>query len=180
MRSPFSLLLLAAALVAVRVDDARAQRAVNLSASIGATAPIGTTGDFLKTGYHVQVAGELHRSASPTGVRIEGMFHEMDFERDVTDDKLRVAGAVLNLVYATTWREGPFLTGGVGMYKVYPKEDRPFSNVYPTAKTSAGINLGVGVRFALTGFSTFTEVRFHRAFDDEKTQFIPFSFGITF
>ena len=49
------------------------------------------------------------------------------------------------------------------------------------SQTKFGLNAGAGLRFQLTGFSTFIEARWHTAFTGgEHTQFVPISVGITF
>jgi hypothetical protein len=172
-------LLLGAALCAPPAA-AHAQRAARLSVAIGGTAPTGTTGSFLQLGYHAQANLELQVPRLPFVLRLEGMFHELDFERDESDDKLRVAAGVVNGVWATNRREGPFLTAGAGYYRVAPTEERTFTTIYGRSEANAGVNLGFGLRFAHAGFSTYGEVRYHRVFDDAQTQLVPFSFGITF
>lgn len=48
-------------------------------------------------------------------------------------------------------------------------------------QTKFGLNAGAGLRFQLTGFSTFVEARWHTIFTEGKnTQVIPISVGITF
>lgn len=48
-------------------------------------------------------------------------------------------------------------------------------------ETKFGLNGGVGLRFQLTGFSTFVEARFHNIFTGgENTEIIPITVGITF
>ena len=55
---------------------------------------------------------------------------------------------------------------------------------YPGAtngRIAFGINVGGGFEFALSGFDTFVEARFHSVFtDNSSTKFIPISFGIKF
>ncbi|HEU4586637.1 MAG TPA: hypothetical protein VFR95_12865, partial [Gemmatimonadaceae bacterium] len=48
-------------------------------------------------------------------------------------------------------------------------------------QTKFGLNAGAGLRFQLTGFSTFVEARWHTIFTEGKnTQVIPISVGISF
>ena len=48
-------------------------------------------------------------------------------------------------------------------------------------QTKFGLNGGVGVRFQLTGFSTFIEARWHTIFTEgSNAQIVPISVGITF
>lgn len=48
-------------------------------------------------------------------------------------------------------------------------------------QTKFGLNAGAGLRFQLTGFSTFVEARWHTIFTEgNNTQMVPISVGITF
>jgi len=48
-------------------------------------------------------------------------------------------------------------------------------------QTKFGLNAGAGLRFQLTGFSTFIEARWHTIFTEGKNaQMVPISVGITF
>jgi hypothetical protein len=48
-------------------------------------------------------------------------------------------------------------------------------------QTKFGLNAGAGLRFQLTGFSTFIEARWHTIFTEgNNTQMVPISVGITF
>lgn len=48
-------------------------------------------------------------------------------------------------------------------------------------ETKFGLNAGLGLRFQLTGFSTFVEARWHTIFTEgNNAQMIPISVGITF
>lgn len=48
-------------------------------------------------------------------------------------------------------------------------------------QTKFGLNGGAGLRFQLTGFSTFIEARYHTIFTEgENAQIVPISVGITF
>ena len=55
-----------------------------------------------------------------------------------------------------------------------------FGNAENT-QTKFGLNAGAGLRFQLTGFSTFIEARWHTIFTEGKNaQVVPISVGITF
>ncbi|HET7551202.1 MAG TPA: outer membrane beta-barrel protein [Gemmatimonadaceae bacterium] len=50
-----------------------------------------------------------------------------------------------------------------------------------TTQTKFGLNAGAGLRFQLTGFSTFIEARWHTIFTEgSNAQIVPISVGITF
>ena len=77
----------------------------------------------------------------------------------------------------------PYLIGGLGYYNT--KFD--LDNV--DSESDFGFNVGIGMKFNLSGFGTFAEIRYHTIFsgnDDDagvdigNTNFIPLTFGIMF
>jgi hypothetical protein len=174
---------LAALLLVAPAARAGAQMNAGLSIAAGATLPTGALGDVAKTGYHVTVGAELRNPISPLGFRLEGMFNEMDFDQ-VSNVKARVIGGIANVVYTRSPAEGPYLIGGLGIYRTSATSDG--RTIAFTESTNLGLNGGIGVRFALTGFSTFAEVRYHYITGGDvdgrggKASFAPFTFGVTF
>jgi hypothetical protein len=170
-----------ALLLSLDVTAARAQMNASLSVAAGATAPVSTLGDVAKVGYHVWVGADFRRPISPLGFRVDAMFTELDHE-SFDDVNWRIVSGTANLVYTRSPAEGPYLLGGVGVYRLSATTNG--RTIDFTESTNAGLNAGIGVRFALTGFSTFAEVRYHYVFGDTfrdgKPAFIPFTFGVTF
>jgi hypothetical protein len=69
----------------------------------------------------------------------------------------------------------PYLIAGAGWYNT--KADQSGA----PSRNDFGINGGIGARFALSGFSTFAEVRLHNVFSDpDSFRFVPLTFGILF
>jgi len=76
----------------------------------------------------------------------------------------------------------PYVMGGAGWYNTKSDEEGAESS------NNFGLTGGVGARFALSGFSTFAEVRFHNVFgnkneatdDRPSLRIIPLTFGILF
>jgi len=162
-----------AALVAV--SPVNAQRRTSLGIAAGATIPTGVLGDATSVGYHVLGTLAISGTASsPLGFRVDGMYNGLSGKNDGPDVKVWTING--NLVYAipggTTVT--PYFIGGAGWYNAKAEgADESDGNF--------GINGGVGLRFALSGFSTFAEARFHNVFSDpESTRMIPLTFGIMF
>lgn len=160
---------------------AHAQWTPGLLVKAGATLPIGDFGDVVSTGYNVGVGVDFTQRLSPLGLRLELDFNENGFDEDAfgeTDVKWRHIAGIAN---ATFQQPGSnlYLIGGVGLYRGY------LSDIDDSDDTNVGINGGAGIRFNLTGFSTFVEARFHNLFNGDdaegaSTQFIPISFGVRF
>ena len=162
-----------AALIAV--SPANAQRRTSLGIAAGATVPTGELGDAVSVGYHI--LGTLAISgtaASPLGFRVDGMYNGLSGKDEGPDVKVWTING--NLVYAIPGGTSvtPYIICGAGWYNAKAEgADESDGNF--------GINGGVGLRFALSGFSTFAEARFHNVFSDpESTQIIPLTFGIMF
>jgi hypothetical protein len=167
-------LVLAATLFAVPALHAQA----SFSIAAGATIPMGTTADNLKTGYNVTAGVGIKPPLAPLGLRVEGMLSSMDFKTCTLcgTGSTRLLAGIANVTLSGVAMPMGYLIGGVGMYNVAT----PDISGSPT-KTKAGFNVGAGLSFPLTGFSTFAEVRFHLVTtDNESMKFVPITFGIKF
>jgi hypothetical protein len=161
--------------VLTAVSPANAQRRTSLGIAAGATIPTGVLGDATSVGYHVLGTLAISGTASsPLGFRVDGMYNGLSGKANGPDYKLWTING--NLVYAVPGGTTvtPYIIGGAGWYNA-KVEDADESD------GNFGINGGVGLRFALSGFSTFAEARFHNVFSDpEATRIIPLTFGIMF
>ena len=146
----------------------------------GLSVPMSDLGDVSNSGYNVNVGLTFGAPLMPLGARIEGGFSSFDAKGGGASTRVAsaTANAVLNL---GAMGVSPYLIGGLGIY------NRRFSSdVFNTEdnKTTAGVNIGGGIRFPLGGISTFLEARYHVMLgnSDEATnlQFIPISFGVQF
>ena len=163
-----------AALVATALP-AHAQRRATLGVAAGATIPVGDLGDATSTGFHVLGTLAISGTASsPLGFRVDGMYNDLSGKNSGPDVKVWTVNG--NLVYAFPggMTATPYLIAGAGWYNSKAEgADESTSDI--------GINAGIGARFALSGFSTFAEVRFHNIFSDPNSaQIIPLTFGILF
>jgi hypothetical protein len=154
---------------------AQAQRRASLGIAAGATVPVGTVGDATSTGYHVLGTIAISGTASsPVGFRIDGMYNDLSGKSDGPDLKVWTVNGNLVFAFPGGTTATPYLIAGGGWY------NRKAEGA-DESSSDLGINAGIGARFALSGFSTFAEVRFHNIFSDpESTRFIPLTFGILF
>jgi outer membrane protein with beta-barrel domain len=167
-----------AALMALGVvgEPGQAQRRTSVGFAAGATVPVGDLGDATSTGFHVLGTLAVSGTAStPIGFRLDGMYNSLSGKSSGPDVNVWTVNG--NLVYAfpggTT--ATPYIIAGAGWYNSKADESGAESS------NDIGINAGIGARFALSGFSTFAEVRFHNIFSDPNSaQMIPLTFGILF
>lgn len=167
---------LALALCVSYVPAVRAQGMTSIGIAAGASIPTGDYGNQTQTGYHGMVTLDVHPPLAPAGLRIDGMFNELDYKSGVSSGKSRIWTANANLVINPSGFVGPYLIGGLGIYhQEYPAT--LLSGSY--SANHAGLNGGVGFRFGLTGFYAFAEARYHKVLD-QPTTFVPISFGLVF
>lgn len=166
--------LVLAALTAI-ATPAHGQRRASIGVAAGATVPVGDLGDATSTGFHVLGTLAISGTAtSPLGFRIDGMYNDLSGKSSGPDVKVWTVNG--NLVYAFPggMTATPYIIAGAGYYN--SKAEGADEGV-----GDLGINAGIGARFALSGFSTFAEVRYHNVFSDpDSFQFIPLTFGILF
>lgn len=146
----------------------------------GINAPVGRLGDIADLGYNVAVGLALGGPIVPVGLRIEGGYNGLGFKGGGGDVRILtgIANAVFNVGPTS---DAPYLIGGLGVY------NRSFStsiSSYGSSRTVVGINGGGGLRFPLSGLTTFFEARYHimlgNSTDGTNYQFIPITFGIVF
>lgn len=157
-------------------QPANAQRRTTFGFAAGASVPTGDIGDATSTGYHALGTLSVSGTAtSPLGFRFDAMYNNLSGKSDGPD--LTVWTVNGNLVYAIPggMTATPYLIGGAGWYNL--KADQSGAE----STNEFGLNGGIGARFALSGFSTFVEARYHYMFSDpEAAQIIPLTFGIVF
>jgi opacity protein-like surface antigen len=156
------------------------QRNFVLGAGVGAVFPTGELSDAYETGLHLDVHVEFPTLGTlPIGMRAEGGFQR--FSHD--DESLRFLSGRLNAIipFALAPDARPYLIAGGGIYNVsgdFPHGDHTHEE---DAENLFGINVGVGVTYAIGGLNTFVEARFHNLFEDgESIRFIPLTLGLRF
>lgn len=174
-----SLALAAVAAVAVfgSTSSAQSAKAMSLGISGGAAIPVGDFADVYKTGYNGTVSLMFNSVGTPLGIRVDGMFNQFGDKDDliVSRPDYRIIGGNVNLVYALPGAGmRPYLIGGAGYYGQKPDVSGAKS------VNDFGLNGGLGASFALSGFNTFIEARFHHIMSEVATQFVPVTFGISF
>ena len=145
-----AVLVLAATLFAAPALHAQA----SFSIAAGATIPMGNTADGLKTGYNVTAGVGIKPPLAPLGLRIEGMLNQMDW-KNTSSGSTRLLAGIANVTLSGVASPIPmgYLIGGVGMYNA-SVSDVPAA-LKPASVTKVGFNIGAGLNFPLTGFSTF-------------------------
>lgn len=148
------------------------QAQTSFAVSLGAAVPVGSTADAFDLGYNVTASVGIKPPLAPLGLRIDGMLNSMDGKGGGT---LRTLAGTVNATLSAPLMPIPmgYLIGGLGMYN----NDGGAGE----SSTDLGFNIGAGLNFPLTGFSTFLEARFHYVDGDGGSlKFIPITFGMRF
>jgi opacity protein-like surface antigen len=190
----------AALALMVSASAAQAQRPVSFGIALGASMPTGDAGEGLEMGYHAMGTLSFSPPALPVGIRIDGMFNQLSGKTvstplgDFEAGDVRILGLNANATFGMPMAASPispYLIGGLGMYNFSSpdaEDDPSTSEDEAASETKMGFNIGVGTKFALAGFGTFAEIRYHMVTDaavDENGKkssftFVPITFGITF
>lgn len=163
-------LVLAASLVTVPTLHAQTSFIV----AAGATVPIGDAANAYKMGYNASVGLGISAPLAPVGLRIEGMFNQLDWKG--AQGNTRILAGIANATFSGPGMPMGYLIGGLGMYNM--KASTSFAS---SSDTKIGFNIGGGLNIPLTGFGAFVEARLHYiATQGKATTLIPLTFGIKF
>ena len=163
-------------------QDAASTRAFTIGIAGGITMPMGDFGDAFDTGYNVMGSLGFRPATLPVGFSFDVAYHSLGFAdgddeipgaEDIGDARILSGTGNVVLNFTTAGGIRPYLIGGVGLYN--------FDTEAGEGTTDFGLNAGGGLNFALSGFSTFLETRYHSVFTEEdNTNFLPIVFGIRF
>ena len=175
---------LAAMLAMPAALSAQTAKPISFGVSGGLSVPTGDLSDGVDAGY--AVAGHVY--LKPSGSRTLGFRGDVSFDRwasKFNDDlSLRslgfVANAMLDLAAANNSAIKPYVIGGVGLFNT--KASASSGSVSSSSSSSdVGAQVGGGLRFQLSGFSTFVEAKYVNVFSDpNSTGYIPITFGVRF
>lgn len=179
-----SILGAAALALVLSASTVQAQRPFSVGVALGASMPQGDFADLADMGYHGLVSLGFSPPALPVGVRVDGQFNQLAAKDQGADFNWRImsvtANATLGMPMAAS-PISPYIIGGLGLYSFSTDGEDSDSD------TNLGFNVGVGTKFALAGFGTFAEIRYHRFALDQEAEdpkvniaMIPITFGIMF
>ena len=155
-----------------QAQESGSNRSVSFGLAAGATFPMGDFGDGYDTGFNVMGTLGMQPASLPVGLRFDLAYNSLGSKGPWDDARIisGTANAVLSVSNSGGMR--PYLIGGVGLYNLDGSGD---------SETKFGLNAGGGIDFALSGFNTFLEARFHSVFtENDNTNYIPLVFGIRF
>jgi len=154
-------------------SSASAQRTVAIGVSGGLSVPTGTMAESQVSGFHVGGHVNLSPASLPFEILLDLTIHNFDGNMDQPSPlDFRSVGVSGNAAYVFPGADmRPYLLGGVGMY--FGKPDIAGAD----NESEFGFDVGGGMRFVLSGLTSFIQVRAN--FVGDRT-FVPISFGILF
>jgi len=156
--------------------------AVGFGLSGGLSVPTGDLGDAVDAGY--SIAGHVFlKPSSMKSLRFRGdvSYDRFAYKGNVDGDYSSL-GFVGNAIIDMTTSGGvkPYVLGGLGAFNGKTSESIGGANV-SVSSTNVGIQVGGGLTFQLSGFSTFLEAKYVNVFADPKSRgYIPITFGVRF
>ncbi len=181
--------LMSASVASAQDTGGATQRPFDFGLLGGLSMPMGDFADVAGIGFHIGGFGETRLSTtSPIRIRAEIAYNRFGAKgvEDVGEIEIDGSYSVLsftgNAIYdlPTEGMVRPYVMGGLGLYRFSSDIDADIPGVGDVdgggSSTEFGFNIGGGVAFQLSGFSTFAEIRYHTA----DFSYIPVSFGIRF
>jgi hypothetical protein len=172
--------LLVAATAVAFMAPANAQAQISVFVDGGVNAQVGRLGDDADIGYHVAGGVNMSTSILPMGLRFEAAYGAFGIKSGGGDVRI-VSGTVNGIFNVGTTRDAPYILAGIGAYN---RNVSTSGLGYGSGKTAFGINGGGGLRFPLSGITTFFEARYNimlgNTAEGTNYQFIPITFGIMF
>ena len=182
----FAIVCCSVLLAALAAPAAQAQTApgVHVGVATGPGAPVGDSRDSFETGFNGSAFVNWIPDVSPVGLRVEGMYQNLDIEPQFGEggDAEILAGLAGAVIAPKTGTVKPYAVGGGGIYNV--DVDRQGLVSGGTNNTEFGWNAGGGVAFPLGKTNIFVEARYHsintEGEDRERVKLVPVTVGITF
>lgn len=184
--------LQAAALAAAftALPTSRAQAQLTLGVGGGVSFPLSDLRTVVSPGYNVLAQLGLGLPSLPIGLRVDGMFNQMNHKSGIAAGNLQLwtvnANVVYNIAPLSSGGAGitPYLIGGVGYYNDSYHINVSGTSVGAGGNTHAnnvGLNGGGGIKAGVSSLSVFVEARFHYIFTSPgHTEFVPITAGIIF
>ena len=165
--------------------DAQDAKKVSFGVMGGLSMPMGDLGDGYDSGFNI--TGSVHAPLSGK-LRLRGDIGYESFAAkgiaSIVDGTFNVLSFVGNVVLplgqeASAGGIRPYVIGGAGLYRG-SSEIELLGVSRSVSSTDLGINVGGGVEFKLSGFTTFAEARFVNVFSDGSSSWVPITFGVRF
>jgi opacity protein-like surface antigen len=179
-------------------------RPISFAFGGGASVPIGSYKDALKTGWNGQGSIIFNFAGFPLALRADLNYNSFTFKKDLpfspgdgagtitTSDDItqQILGGLANITIP--FRMGPispYVTAGLAGFNVKTKVGDAIPGAEDQSDTKFAVNGGAGLSLKLLGASAFIEAKLNNVYTDKKfisntelksLQFVPVTFGFVF
>jgi opacity protein-like surface antigen len=179
-------------------------RPISFAFGGGASVPIGSYKDALKTGWNGQGSIIFNFAGFPLALRADLNYNSFTFKKDLpfspgdgagtitTSDDItqQILGGLANITIP--FRIGPispYVTAGLAGFNVKTKVGDAIPGAEDQSDTKFAVNGGAGLSLKLLGASAFIEAKLNNVYTDKKfisntelesLQFVPVTFGFVF
>lgn len=175
--------LIAAIAAPAALSAQSTDKPITFGVSGGLSLPMGDFGEARNSGYNI--TGHVYlKPASLASVRLRGDVAYDRWDVDGFDASTRSIAFAANAVYdfpaQSTSIMRPYVLGGLGLFSLKTSATSGgFTN--RSGDTNLGLQVGGGLSFQLSGFSTFAEAKLVNVFTDgQSTRYVPITFGVRF
>lgn len=155
--------------------SATAQGTTTYNLAAGWALPTGDFSDFNEYGFSLIGGLGFAMPGSPVRFRAEGLYNQFNHPSP-SNQSSRAGGFTGNALYDFSMGPGtpftPYAIGGVGLYGTRFNDNAG-------TDWNVGWNIGGGVKFPLSGFSVYAEVRYHSV-SSVDVSYVPIVFGVIF
>jgi opacity protein-like surface antigen len=179
-------------------------RPISFAFGGGASVPIGSYKDALKTGWNGQGSIIFNFAGFPLALRADLNYNSFTFKKDLpfspgdgagtitTSDDItqQILGGLANITIP--FRIGPispYVTAGLAGFNVKTKVGDAIPGAEDQSDTKFAVNGGAGLSLKLLGASAFIEAKLNNVYTDKKfisntelesLQFVPVTYGFDF
>ena len=188
----------------VRMTQQGSGRPISFAFGGGASVPVGSYKDALKTGWNGQGSVIFHFAGLPLALRADLNYNSFTFKKDLpfssggtggtvppTEDiTQQIVGGLANV--SIPFHMGPvspYITAGLAGFNIKTNLGDVVPGEQDESSTHFAVNGGVGLSMKLLGASAFLEAKLNNVYTDGKViggkelkdlQFVPVTFGFVF
>ncbi len=192
------------AVAQVRMTEQGSGRPISFAFGGGASVPVGSYKDALKTGWNGQGSIIFHFAGLPLSLRADLSYNHFTFKNDLPfssggtggtptsaeDITQQILGGLANV--SIPFHMGPvspYITAGLAGFNIKTNLGDVVPGEQDESATKFAVNGGLGLSMKLFGASAFVEAKLNNVYTDGKVigskelkdlQFVPVTFGFVF
>lgn len=188
----------------VRMKQGGSASPISIAFGGGASVPIGSYQDALKTGWNGQGSLIFNFAGVPLALRMDLSYNRFTFQNDLafspggdggtfttTDDMTQqILDGLANITIPFDMGPvTPYVTAGLAGFSIKTKLGSAVAGAADESETTFAVNGGAGLSLRLLGASAFIEAKLNNVYTDKKfisskelkaLQFVPVTFGFVF